>query len=304
MGKGETAYINVFLLFLYLIMITIKTIAVCGAGTMGAGIAQVAAAAGYQTVLFDLQQSVLDNAKEQITRQLETAVAKGKLAADQPTVIFERIRFTTNVLDCVAELVIEAIVEKQEAKAGLFNQLAAINSDETILATNTSSLAVSAIAAGITHPERVAGMHFFNPAPLMKLVEIVQGQETSQEVIEVLYALSLKLGKTPVHVKDTPGFIVNRVARHYYLEAMQIASDGVAEFRTIDRLLESAGFRMGPFALMDLIGNDVNLAVTQSLYDSFDKAPRFTPNRLQIERVQQGALGKKSGKGFYNYGEV
>jgi 3-hydroxybutyryl-CoA dehydrogenase len=285
-------------------MITINTIAVCGAGTMGAGIAQVAAGSGYPTVLFDLQQSVLDNAKKQISRQLETAVSKGKLAAEQPAIILERIRFSSDVNDCVADLVIEAIVEKKEAKAGLFNQLAAINSPATIFATNTSSLAVSAIAAGIIHPECVAGMHFFNPAPLMKLVEIVQGQQTSQEVVDLLYALSLKLGKTPVHVKDTPGFIVNRVARHYYLEAMQIAEDGVADFRVTDRLLESAGFRMGPFALMDLIGNDVNLAVTQSLYDSFDKAPRFTPNKLQIERVQQGALGKKSGKGFYNYGEV
>jgi 3-hydroxybutyryl-CoA dehydrogenase len=271
---------------------------------MGAGIAQVAATSGYNTVLFDLQQPVLDTAKKQISRQLETAVSKGKLAADQPAVILDRIRFTSDVSDCVADLVIEAIVEKKEAKAGLFNQLAAINSHETIFATNTSSLAVSAIADGIIHPERVAGMHFFNPAPLMKLVEIVQGQKTSQEIVDELYALSLKLGKTPVHVKDTPGFIVNRVARHYYLEAMQIAEDGVADFKATDRLLESAGFRMGPFALMDLIGNDVNLAVTQSLYDSFDKAPRFTPNRLQIERVQQGALGKKSGKGFYNYGEV
>ena len=285
-------------------MITINTIAVCGAGTMGAGIAQVAAASGYQTVLFDLQQAVLDNAKKQIARQLETAVSKGKLAAEQQAIILERIRFTNDVQGCVAELVIEAIVEKKEAKAGLFNQLAAINSHETIFATNTSSLAVSVIAEGIIHPERVAGMHFFNPAPLMKLVEIVQGQKTSQEVVDLLYALSLKLGKTPVHVKDTPGFIVNRVARHYYLEAMQIAEEGIADFKSIDRLLESAGFRMGPFALMDLIGNDVNLAVTRSLYDAFDKAPRFTPNRLQIERVEQGALGKKSGKGFYNYGEV
>jgi 3-hydroxybutyryl-CoA dehydrogenase len=285
-------------------MININTIAVCGAGTMGAGIAQVAATGGYNTVLFDLQQTVLDNAKKLINKQLEAAVSKGKLDATQPAIILGRIRFTSDVNDCVAELVIEAIVEKKEAKAGLFNQLAAINSHETIFVTNTSSLAVSAIAADIKHPERVAGMHFFNPAPLMKLVEVVQGTQTSREVVDLLYALSLELGKTPVHVKDTPGFIVNRVARHYYLEAMQIAEEGIADFKVTDRLLESAGFRMGPFALMDLIGNDVNLAVTQSLYDSFDKAQRFTPNRLQIERVQQGALGKKSGKGFYNYNEV
>jgi 3-hydroxybutyryl-CoA dehydrogenase len=279
----------------------IKTIAVCGAGTMGAGIAQVAAMSGYPTILFDLQQTILDNARASITRQLETAVAKGKLAADQPVAILQRMQFTSDVNSCRADLIIEAIVEKITAKTGLFNQLAAINNPSAIFASNTSSLSVSAIAKDIPHPERVAGMHFFNPAPLMKLVEIVKGEQTSQEVVDGLYELSLRMGKTPVHVRDTPGFIVNRVARHYYLEAMQVAEEGVAEFKSVDRLLESAGFKMGPFALMDLIGNDVNLAVTQSLYDSFDQAPRFTPNRLQIDRVAQGALGKKSGKGFYNY---
>ncbi|GAA3914162.1 3-hydroxybutyryl-CoA dehydrogenase [Chitinophaga oryziterrae] len=280
----------------------IHTIAVCGAGTMGAGIAQVAATAGYRTVLFDLQQTVLDNAQQQISRQLETAVSKGKLVAEQKALILSQIKFTNAVNECVADLVIEAIVEKLSAKTGLFNQLAAINDHATIFATNTSSLAVSAIASEVENPSRVAGMHFFNPAPVMKLVEIVQGQQTSQAVVDLLYDLSLKLGKTPVHVKDTPGFIVNRIARHYYLEAMEIAAEGIVDFKAADRLLESAGFRMGPFALMDLIGNDVNLAVTQSLYDAFEKAPRFAPNKLQIERVQQGALGKKSGKGFYNYG--
>jgi 3-hydroxybutyryl-CoA dehydrogenase len=280
----------------------IHTIAVCGAGTMGAGIAQVAATAGYRTVLFDLQQAVLDNAQQQISRQLDTAVSKGKLGAEQKAVILSQITFTNAVNDCVADLVIEAIVEKLSAKTGLFNQLAAINDHATIFATNTSSLAVSAIASAVVNPSRVAGMHFFNPAPVMKLVEIVQGQQTSQAVVDLLYDFSLKLGKTPVHVKDTPGFIVNRVARHYYLEAMEIAAEGIVDFKAADRLLESAGFRMGPFALMDLIGNDVNLAVTQSLYDAFEKAPRFAPNKLQIERVQQGALGKKTGKGFYNYG--
>jgi 3-hydroxybutyryl-CoA dehydrogenase len=294
--------IGVFLLFLFLYTIMqITTIAVCGAGTMGAGIAQVAATAGYRTVLFDLQQAVLDNAQQQISKQLDTAVSKGKLTAAVSLEILSRIQFTNDVNTCVAELVIEAIVEKLPAKVGLFNQLAAVNSAETIFATNTSSLSVSAIAAGVIHPSRIAGMHFFNPAPVMKLVEIVQGVETSSEVVNVLYELSQKLGKTPVHVKDTPGFIVNRVARHYYLEAMQIASEGIVDFKAADRLLESAGFRMGPFALMDLIGNDVNLAVTQSLYEAFEKAPRFAPNKLQIERVAAGALGKKSGKGFYDY---
>lgn len=279
----------------------IKTIAVCGAGTMGAGIAQVAAAGGYRTILFDVQAAMLEKAQQQIAQQLENAVKKGKMKAEEKDAILERIVFTGQVEDCRAELVIEAIVEKLEIKTALFNQLAAINTPATILASNTSSLPISGIAAGIDHPERVAGMHFFNPAPVMKLVEIVKGKDTASHVTELLYTLSQRLGKTPVMVQDTPGFIVNRVARHYYLEAMQIAAEGVAEYKSIDRLLESAGFRMGPFALMDLIGNDVNLAVTRSLYEAYNGAPRFAPSPLQIAKVEEGALGKKSGKGFYNY---
>ncbi|SHM48894.1 3-hydroxyacyl-CoA dehydrogenase NAD-binding domain-containing protein [Chitinophaga sp. CF418] len=279
----------------------IKTIAVCGAGTMGAGIAQVAAASGFRTILFDVQAAMLEKAQQQISLQLENGVKKGKMSAAEKDAILERITFTAQVEDCRAELVIEAIVEKLEIKTTLFNQLAAINTPTTILASNTSSLPVSGIAAGIDHPERVAGMHFFNPAPVMKLVEIVRGKDTAADVAEVLYTLSQRLGKTPVMVQDTPGFIVNRVARHYYLEAMQIAAEGAATYKSIDRLLESAGFRMGPFALMDLIGNDVNLAVTRSLYEAYNGAPRFAPSPLQIAKVEEGALGKKSGKGFYNY---
>ncbi|PWV53931.1 3-hydroxyacyl-CoA dehydrogenase NAD-binding domain-containing protein [Chitinophaga sp. S165] len=279
----------------------IKTIAVCGAGTMGAGIAQVAATGSYRTILFDVQAAMLEKAQQQIAQQLENAVKKGKMTPEEKDAILERIIFTPRVEDCKADLVIEAIVEKLEIKTTLFNQLAAINTSDAILASNTSSLPVSGIAAGVDHPERVAGMHFFNPAPVMKLVEIVKGKETAPEVAALLYTLSQRLGKTPVMVQDTPGFIVNRVARHYYLEAMQVASEGVATYKSIDRLLESAGFRMGPFALMDLIGNDVNLAVTRSLYEAYNGAPRFAPSPLQIAKVEEGALGKKSGKGFYNY---
>jgi 3-hydroxybutyryl-CoA dehydrogenase len=279
----------------------IKTIAVCGAGTMGAGIAQVAATGGYRTVLFDVQPAMLEKAQQQITQQLDNAIKKGKMTPEGKDAILERIMFTPQVDDCQADLVIEAIVEKLEIKTTLFNQLAAINTSDTILVSNTSSLPVSGIAAGVDHPERVAGMHFFNPAPLMKLVEIVKGKDTAPYVAELLYTLSQRLGKTPVMVQDTPGFIVNRVARHYYLEAMQVATEEVATYKSIDRLLESAGFRMGPFALMDLIGNDVNLAVTRSLYEAYNGALRFTPSSLQIAKVEEGALGKKSGKGFYNY---
>lgn len=279
----------------------ITTIVVCGAGTMGAGIAQVAATAGYNTILYDLQATILEKARQQISQQLEAAVKKERMTSAEKEAVLERLSFTGTAADCKADLIIEAIIEKTEAKTALFNELAGINGPDTIFATNTSSLSVSHIAKGIVHPERVAGMHFFNPAPLMKLVEIVSGENTTPAIAELLFTLSQRLGKTPVMVKDTPGFIVNRVARHYYLEAMQVASEGVADYKTIDRLLESAGFRMGPFALMDLIGNDVNLAVTRSLYEAFDKAPRFTPSPLQEAKVEEGALGKKSGKGFYNY---
>lgn len=280
----------------------IQSIAVCGAGTMGAGIAQIAAYSGFNTLLFDIQQEGLDKAKAQIEKSLTVAVEKGKLAAEEKELILQRIRFTAEIEDCIADVIIEAIVEKIAAKTALFNQLAAINAPDTILATNTSSLSVSEIAAAVVgHSSRVVGMHFFNPAHLMKLVEVVSGKDTAPEVADTVYALAQKMGKVPVRVKDSPGFIVNRVARHYYLEAMHVAAQGQADFSTIDQLLESAGFKMGPFALMDLIGNDVNLAVTQSLYDAFAQAPRFKPNALQEQRVKDGKLGRKTGLGFYRY---
>jgi 3-hydroxybutyryl-CoA dehydrogenase len=279
----------------------IKTIAVCGAGTMGAGIAQVAATSGYHTLLFDIQPAMLDKAKAQIEQNLDTAVAKGKLAAADKAATLKRLRFISRLYDCMAEVIIEAIAEQIQAKTELFNQLAELNHSDAIFATNTSSLSVSRIAAGVINPSRVVGMHFFNPAPLMKLVEVVTAETTNPEAAALVYELAKSMGKTPVHVKDAPGFIVNRVARHYYLEAMKAAEQELADFATIDRLLESTGFRMGPFALMDLIGNDVNLAVTQSLYTAFAQAPRFAPNALQASRVAQGHLGRKSGKGFYDY---
>lgn len=279
----------------------IHTIAICGAGTMGAGIAQVCATAGYFTLLFDTRAEALSKGLEQISKNLHTAAEKGKLPKEQVREILSRIRTVNDAQECIAEVVIEAIVENIPAKVSLFNQLAEINHSDTIFATNTSSLSVSAIAKGIINPARVAGMHFFNPAHLMQLVEIVTGQHTDPSVSQLLYDLAKQMGKTPVRVKDAPGFIVNRVARHYYLEGMQIAEDGVTDLKTIDNLLEAAGFRMGPFALMDLIGNDVNFAVTTSLYEAFDNAPRFTPGKLQADKVAAGQLGRKSGKGFYDY---
>lgn len=279
----------------------IQTIAVCGAGTMGAGIAQVCAAAGFHTRLFDLNEKAVQQGHAQISGNLQKAVDKGKMPQQQMTDILGRITLCHELQECRAQVVIEAIVEKVEAKSALFNQLAAINTEDTIFATNTSSLSVTEIARQVAHPERVGGLHFFNPAHLMQLVEVVKGEQTSTHTAHLLYALVLEMGKTPVRVKDAPGFIVNRVARHYYLEAMEVAGSGIADIAATDRLLEAAGFRMGPFALMDLIGNDVNYAVTVSLYEAFRQAPRFRPGAMQAALVAKGELGRKTGKGFYKY---
>lgn len=279
----------------------VKTIAVCGAGTMGAGIAQVAAAAGFRTLLFDANAVALEKGLSLIKQNLEQGVKKGKVTPGKMAAVLQQIETVNAAEGCVADVIIEAIIEQVPAKVALFNQLARVNNPAAIFATNTSSLSVSAIAGNIPHPERMAGMHFFNPAHLMQLVEVVKGHQTSEDTFSCLYALARQMGKTPVRVQDAPGFIVNRVARHYYLEAMQIATEGVAELQTIDALLEAAGFRMGPFALMDLIGNDVNYAVTSSLYDAFHQAPRFKPGQMQADKVTKGELGRKTGKGFYNY---
>ncbi|RAJ01558.1 3-hydroxybutyryl-CoA dehydrogenase [Chitinophaga skermanii] len=279
----------------------ISTIVVCGAGTMGAGIAQTAVLSGFRTILFDLNEAVLEKAYQNITLQFEKLYEKGKLSTAARELAYLSLETTTDLQTCFGDVIIEAIVEKIPAKVGLFNQLAEINHSDVIFCSNTSSLSISAIADKVQNPSRVVGMHFFNPAPVMKLVEIIRGTQTSEAVANRTYELAKQMGKTPVHVKDSPGFIVNRVARHYYLEAMQLAEDGVASLPVIDKLLENAGFKMGPFALMDLIGNDVNLAVTTSLYEAFDQAPRFKPGQLQIDKVAKGELGKKTGKGFYDY---
>jgi 3-hydroxybutyryl-CoA dehydrogenase len=197
--------------------------------------------------------------------------------------------------------VIEAIIEKMEVKTGLFDQLGAINTGQTIFASNTSSLSINAIAQHIPIPRRFAVLHFFNPAPLMKLVEVVRGEQTSDATISALVEFTRKLGKQPVVCKDAPGFIVNRVARPFYIESLRIAEEGIADYATIDRILESRGFKMGPFKLMDLIGNDVNYAVSCSVYEQLNKPARLKPSYLQEEKVKLGQLGKKTKKGYYDY---
>ena len=279
----------------------IKTIAIAGAGSMGAGIAQVFAQAGYAVKLYDLSTAQLDKAKAEITTNLTTAVTKGKLTESEKEATLSRLSLTADVSTLTADVVIEAIVERLDIKKELFTRLAAINPPTTILASNTSSLPITQIAAGISHPERVIGMHFFNPAHLMKLVEVISGAETGPEVTEAMKALTLRIGKSLVVARDSPGFIVNRVARHYYVEGMKVLEERVATRENIDSLMESAGFRMGPFRLMDTVGNDVNFAVTSSLYHSFHQDPKFRPSRIQQQKVDAGHFGKKSGKGFYNY---
>ena len=280
---------------------SINTICVIGAGTMGSGIAQVAAQNGFYTLLFDINSEVLEKATLSIQKNLQYLTDKQKITAAEKETIYSRIQFINDTNDCLADVFIEAIVEKLEAKISIFNQLAEVNHAEVIFATNTSSLAVSAIQAGVIHPERVVGMHFFNPAPVMKLVEVIKGDQTSAEAAQIIYDLCLLLKKTPVICKDAPGFIVNRVARHYYLESMKLVEQGIATIDNIDEVMEATGFKMGPFKLMDLIGMDINLAVSQSLYDACNQQLRFKPSPIQIDKVAKGELGKKSGKGFYDY---
>jgi 3-hydroxybutyryl-CoA dehydrogenase len=281
----------------------IKKIAVVGAGTMGSGIALAAALGKFPVILCDINPGVLNSAKESIEFNLSYLLRKDKITEGEKATINSSIIFTSNINECIADVVIEAIVEKLEIKEKLFLQLAAINGSETILASNTSSLSISAIQKNVPGPQRVAGLHFFNPAHIMKLVEVVKGETTSDDVISSLKQLCLAINKVPVVCKDSPGFIVNRVARHFYLEALYMVEKNLASPQQIDEILKASGFKMGPFELMDLIGMDINLAVSTSLYEAFNQADRFKPSALQTEKVQNGELGRKTGKGFYDYAD-
>ena len=278
-----------------------QTICICGAGTMGSGIAQVSAQAGFSTILYELNPAVLEKAKTNIDKSLQSIVEKGKITRADKEKIHDRIQYTSDLQTCKADVFIEAIVEKPEIKISLFNQLAKMNDSQCIFASNTSSLSVNAIAAGIKNPERVIGMHFFNPAPVMKLVEVVNTSYTNEETTRIIVDLARQMGKTPVVCKDSPGFIVNRVARPYYIEALRLAEDGITDFSTMDNLLEATGFKMGPFKLMDLIGNDINYAVSCSVYEQMNSPERLKPSPIQKEKVAKNELGKKTGKGYYEY---
>ena len=282
-----------------------EKIGVIGAGTMGAGIAQVAAQAGLETQLYDIADDFIDKGVDRIRKFLAASRERGKLTAEEERATLARLGRTTKLDDFRGySLVIEAAPEKLDLKRDIFKQLDSLCGPETLLATNTSSFSVTAIAAATSRPERVLGLHFFNPPPLMALVEVVQGDRTTSETVEAATDLMRAIGKTPARAKDTPGFIVNRIARPFYNEALRILGDGGASVETIDRIMKEAGhFRMGPFELMDLIGNDVNFAATESLYHSFFEDARFRPSPIQHRMVMGGNLGRKTGRGFYEYGK-
>lgn len=279
----------------------IKVVGIVGAGTMGQGIAQVIAMAGYKVLLYDVNAEKLEAGLKHIEENLQKGVELGKVAGEEKDKYLQNIELTNDIRTMVADIVIEAIVEKLEVKVQLFEELEKLNASYTILATNTSSIPITQMAARLKHPERLIGMHFFNPAYIMKLVEVISGLATSNEVVELIKEFAVQLGKVPVVAKDSPGFIVNRVARHYYVESLKILEENIADIKTIDRLMESSGFKMGPFRLMDLIGIDTNFSVTNSMYNAFHQDPKFRPSRLQQQKVDAGHYGKKSGKGFYEY---
>ena len=231
---------------------------------MGSGIAQLAASCDLPAILYDLNKDVLEKAKTTIERNLQSLVERGKLTPDQKNKIYHRIKFTNDFNDCVAHVIIEAIVENIEAKIDLFGELATINDDKTVFATNTSSLSVTTIANSIPNRARFLGMHFFNPAPIMKLVEIINTTHTNEKAIKVVIDLAKQMGKVPVVCKDSPGFLVNRIARPFYIESLRLVEENQISFETIDTLLEASGFKLGPFKLMDLIGNDINYSVSSS----------------------------------------
>ncbi len=280
-------------------------IAVLGAGTMGSGIAQVAATHGHPVCLYDVHAEALEKARTGLSRILQRLAAKGRISESQADAILGRIQFCATPQETEGSgLVIEAVVENLDIKQEMFLTMENLIPEDGILATNTSSLSVASIASGCNRPERVLGAHFFNPAPLMPLVEIIPGLETAQRVIGETRQLIDAWGKTTVLAKDTPGFIVNRVARPFYGEAIRMVEEGVADPATVDwAMREKGGFRMGPFELMDFIGNDINLKVTETVYEAFFYDPRYRPSFTQKRLVEARRLGRKAGRGYYDYTE-
>ncbi len=281
----------------------ITTIGVIGAGTMGSGIAEVAAGAGFRVLLNDVSQQALAAGMARIKQNLNRAVEKDRITAVVATEIYARIHAVATLAELQpADIVIEAVLEDVQVKRELFQNLDRLLGAEALLASNTSSLSITLLAAATARGANVVGMHFFNPPSLMKLVEVVRGKQTSDATVQTTVELARRLGKTPVVCSDTPGFIVNRVARPFYGEALRLLGEGVAPVEVIDRIVRlEGGFKMGPFELMDLIGIDVNYAVTQSVYEQFFHEPRFRPHPIQRRMVEAGTLGRKTKQGFYKY---
>lgn len=282
-----------------------KHVGIVGAGTMGSGIAQVVALSKIDVALYDVNDTLLRQGVERIRAELRRGLQKGKVTQEQVTATMERIRMKSSLPDLGScDLIIEAVIEDLRVKRDLFKHLEQNSKPTTILATNTSSLSVTAIAAGASKQDRVVGIHFFNPAHIMKLVEVVRGQQTGNSVVNSVIEFLKEIGKIPVEVKDTPGFIVNRIARPFYGEALRLLGENVASVEQIDRIVKTVGgFAMGPFELMDLIGVDVNLSVTQSMYEQYAGEPRYRPHPIQKRMVDSGQLGKKTRRGFYTYSD-
>ncbi|MDQ4002846.1 MAG: 3-hydroxyacyl-CoA dehydrogenase NAD-binding domain-containing protein, partial [Actinomycetota bacterium] len=276
-------------------------LAVVGAGVMGAGIAESAAIAGLSAVMVDVQDAALERGRETIEKDLERRLKRGRLSEEGRDEVLARISTATSLEACAdAPLVIEAIVENLEIKQEVFSDLEGIVRDDAVLATNTSSLSVARIASATERPERVVGMHFFNPVPAMRLVEVVAAPATDPSTTHKAIEAMEQLGKTPIEVSDTPGFVVNRVARPFYLEALRLVEAG-GDPEQVDAAIRGAGFRMGPLQLADLIGMDINLAVSESLYERSYYQPRFRPSPIQRSMVEAGLLGRKTGQSFYKY---
>lgn len=280
----------------------LKTVAVIGAGTMGRGIAQVSALAGYELILYDIGQEIVEEAFDAIKKSIDKGVARGKTAAEVAEQAKTAFTLTTSLQETsTADLIIEGAPEKLDLKRDIFRQLDELAPAHTIIASNTSSLSIGALAGATNRPDKIIGLHFFNPAHIMKLVEIIPSDLTSTETVQTARDYVEKIGKVGVLAKDTPAFIVNRVARPFYGEGFRILGEGQADAATIDKLMQSIGFRMGPFELIDLIGCDVNFAVTQSVYNAYFHDPKFRPHPIQQQMVESGRLGRKTGRGFYDY---
>jgi 3-hydroxybutyryl-CoA dehydrogenase len=281
--------------------LTIRSVGIVGSGTMGQGIAQVCASAGFDVKVYDVNPDQAMSARAKISGTLQNLVDKNKIDSSAKAKIEQRISIASHIEELSCDLIIEAAVEDLAVKRKIFGQIESVVAATAILVSNTSSIPITQIASALKHPSRFAGLHFFNPAPIMKLVEIIKCVQTDGSTVTQLQNFCQAIHKQSVLAQDSPGFIVNRVARHFYVESLKLQEENVADFQTNEKLLRASGFKMGAFELMDLIGIDVNFAVTSSLYNGFYQDAKFRPSRIQQQKIDAGELGKKSGKGFYDY---